>query len=197
MEPVKDKWATAFDAHKALPNSIDRSASAVTKLNTPSGIPALLARTANARADNGVCSAGLITIVQPAAIAGATLRVIIAIGKFQGVIATQTPIGCLRTIMRLSVQVDAKTEPMTRLPSSANHSIKELPYVISPFASAKGLPCSITISFAKSSVCSVMRSNHLRIMAERSFAVRFFQGSKAACAASIAACASLVVILTT
>ena len=37
------------------------------------------------------------TTGQPAASAGATLRVIIAMGKFQGVIAAQTPTGCLST----------------------------------------------------------------------------------------------------
>lgn len=34
-------------------------------------------------------------MVHPAANAGATLRVIIALGKFHGVIAATTPIGCL------------------------------------------------------------------------------------------------------
>src|SRR5437016_7982030 len=34
--------------------------------------------------------------------AGATLRVIIAFGKFHGVMAAQTPIGSLRTMMRRS-----------------------------------------------------------------------------------------------
>jgi hypothetical protein len=44
----------------------------------------------------------LITTGQPAASAGAHLRVIMALGKFQGVIAATTPIGCLITTMRLS-----------------------------------------------------------------------------------------------
>ena len=48
-----------------------------------------------ASAQSGVSSAGLMTIVQPAASAGATLRVIMAIGKFHGAIAATTPIGCL------------------------------------------------------------------------------------------------------
>jgi len=43
----------------------------------------------------------LTTTGQPAASAGATLRVIIASGKFHGVIAAQTPIGCLTTSRRL------------------------------------------------------------------------------------------------
>ena len=47
-------------------------------------------------------SRGFSTIVQPAASAGPALRGIIAIGKFHGVIAAQTPIGCLSTIRRRS-----------------------------------------------------------------------------------------------
>ena len=47
-------------------------------------------------------AAGFTTIVQPAASAGPAFRVIIAEGKFQGVIAAQTPIGSFKTTMRLS-----------------------------------------------------------------------------------------------
>jgi hypothetical protein len=55
-------------------------------LSTPGGRPARCASSANANAESGVSFAGLITEVQPTASAGATLRVIIAIGKFHGVI---------------------------------------------------------------------------------------------------------------
>ena len=41
-------------------------------------------------------------MAQPAASAGAALRVIIALGKFQGVIEAATPIGCFMTVIRLS-----------------------------------------------------------------------------------------------
>jgi hypothetical protein len=64
---------------------------------TPAGTPARNASSASASADSGVCSAGLTTTVQPAANAGATLRVIMAIGKFHGVMAAHTPIACLMT----------------------------------------------------------------------------------------------------
>ena len=94
---------------------------------TPFGIPARRASSASASADKGVCSAGLITMLQPAAMAGAILRVIMAIGKFQGVIAAQTPMACLRTISRLSPQVVEGMVPATRFASSANHSINEAP----------------------------------------------------------------------
>ena len=71
-------------------------------LMTPAGNPTRSASTASASAENGVSSDGLSTMVQPAASAGATLRVIIAFGKFHGVMAAQTPIGSLRTMMRRS-----------------------------------------------------------------------------------------------
>ena len=59
-------------------------------------------RTASATAENGVCSAGFSTMAQPAASAGPALRVIIAIGKFHGVMAATTPMGWRMTRMRLS-----------------------------------------------------------------------------------------------
>ena len=74
----------------------------VTTDSTPFGMPARSASSHSASAEYGVCEAGLITIVQPAASAGPALRVIIALGKFHGVTAAQTPIGCLMTTMRLS-----------------------------------------------------------------------------------------------
>ena len=59
----------------------------MTTLSTPAGRPASSRISASASIDSGVCWAGLITIVQPAAIAGPILRVPIAAGKFHGVIA--------------------------------------------------------------------------------------------------------------
>ena len=58
-----------------------------------------------ASAVSGVCSAGLSTIVQPAASAGAALRVGIAAGKFHGVMPAVTPTGSLVTTMRRSAHV--------------------------------------------------------------------------------------------
>src|SRR3990172_2478878 len=67
----------------------------VMTLKTPAGAPARSAHAASPRAVSGVWLAGLQTTVQPAASAGVHLRVIIAAGKFHGVIAPTTPIGCL------------------------------------------------------------------------------------------------------
>ena len=63
--------------------------------NNPAGTPARSASTASAMADRGVSAAGRETMPQPAASAGATLRAIMAFGKFHGVIEAATPMGCL------------------------------------------------------------------------------------------------------
>ena len=96
VEPVKLRWRTTSLAHSTLPTAMLLAPSAVSTLSTPAGMPARTASSAAASADSGVSSAGLMTTGQPAASAGATLRVIIAIGKFHGVMAAHTPIGCLQ-----------------------------------------------------------------------------------------------------
>jgi len=50
-------------------------------------------------------------MVQPAARAGPALRVIMAQGKFQGVMAAHTPTGCLITRMRLSAWCGGMISP--------------------------------------------------------------------------------------
>ena len=50
-------------------------------------------------------------MVQPAARAGPHFLVIIAIGKFQGVIAAQTPTGCFKTGIRREATVCGTASP--------------------------------------------------------------------------------------
>ena len=64
-----------------------------TTFSTPAGRPASSMVWAKSWAVSGVSLAGLSTMVQPAAMAGATLRVAMARGKFQGVISRQGPTG--------------------------------------------------------------------------------------------------------
>src|ERR1700720_4133441 len=85
--------------------------SPVSTLNTPAGIPARSASTARAKADKGVDSAGLTTMVHPAAKAGPAFLVIIAAGKFHGVMAQQTPIGSLTTTKRRSFHGEGMVSP--------------------------------------------------------------------------------------
>src|SRR2546426_7480713 len=102
VDPVKLNLPTAVLEVSSPPISAAAERSPVTTLNTPAGIPARSASTHNASAENGVSSAGFRTIVQPAASAGAALRVTIAQGKFHGVMPAQTPIGSLMAEKRTS-----------------------------------------------------------------------------------------------
>ena len=83
----------------------------MTTESTPRGSPARSASSATASAESGVCSAGLSTIVQPAARAGAALRVTIAAGKFQGVMPAVTPTGSLTTTIRIPSAGGGITSP--------------------------------------------------------------------------------------
>src|SRR5690606_2338833 len=99
-EPVKVSFRISGFSQNSLPMSDDRDE--VTMLNNPLGTPARSASTASASAESGVSAAGRPTNPQPAAMAGPHLRVIIALGKFHGVIEPTTPIGWRITVRRLS-----------------------------------------------------------------------------------------------
>ena len=125
--PVKLMWRTTSLAQSTLPTAIELAESAVIMFNTPGGMPARSASSAAASAVSGVSSAGLMMTGQPAARAGATLRVIMASGKFQGVMAAHTPIGSFRIIRRRLLSNCGRVSPLMRLASSANHSTKLAP----------------------------------------------------------------------
>ena len=155
-------------------------------------MPASSASLAKAKAENGVSLAGFNTMVQPAASAGAALRVIIAKGKFHGVMAATTPMASLLTNNCLSGLGEGITSPYTRLPSSANHCTNEAAYLTSPKASLKGLPCSKVINSANSSACLSIKSYQRSNTSARCWAVRFCHGAKAAWAALTACSAAAV-----
>ena len=70
----------------------------VTMLSTPFGSPAWFSSSMMRRAVSGVVLAGLTIITLPAASAGPTFVPIRVMGKFQGTMPAQTPMGCLMTI---------------------------------------------------------------------------------------------------
>ena len=123
--PVKDRWRTVSLSHSTLPMA--GASVPMMTLITPAGTPARTASSAAASAVSGVSSAGLMTTGQPAASAGATLRVIMASGKFHGVMAAHTPIGWRSTARRLVGSEVCRVSPWARLASSANHSTKLAP----------------------------------------------------------------------
>ena len=124
VDPVKEILRTVSLAISSLPISLGMP---VTMLITPAGMPARSARTPSASAEKGVNSDGFITTVQPAASAGATFRVIIALGKFHGVMMAQTPTASFSTRMRRSAVGEGMVVPPIRRASSANHLTKEAP----------------------------------------------------------------------
>ena len=124
VEPVKVSFRTKGLSVSAGPISEEAP---TTTFRTPAGTPARSASSAMASADRGVSDAGLITMLHPAARAGAALRAIMALGKFHGVIAATTPIGCLIHTTRLSLEGAGITSPSIRLACSPNHSMKAAP----------------------------------------------------------------------
>src|SRR5260221_8024296 len=99
VDPVNEILRTRSSAKTVSENGIGLLV--VTMLTTPGGKPASVNKLASSSAESGVCSAGLQMVVQPAASAGPSLRVSIAVGKFQGVIITATPTGWRSTRIRL------------------------------------------------------------------------------------------------
>ena len=100
VDPVKVSLRTVGFSQNSLPISEERDDGMIDK--TPFGMPARSARTPMTRAERGVSAAGRATKAHPAAKAGAALRVIMAFGKFHGVIDAATPMGCFITVIRLS-----------------------------------------------------------------------------------------------
>ena len=92
VEPVNDSFrrrGSAISGPIVAPELVE-----LTRFSTPLGRPASSRILTSISIDSGVSCAGLTTIVQPAAIAGPTLRVPIASGKFHGVISRHGPTGC-------------------------------------------------------------------------------------------------------
>ena len=83
VEPVKESLRTRSCSSTAA--VIVLALVPGTTFTTPAGTPASWSTSATASAVSGVSVAGLSTTAQPAARAGAILRVAIAAGKFHGV----------------------------------------------------------------------------------------------------------------
>jgi hypothetical protein len=118
VEPVKDSLRTAGCFIIAATDG--PVGTGVTRFTTPAGSPARVRTSTMYAAVSGVSDAGFSTMVQPAANAGASLRVAIAAGKFQGVMSSETPIGWWVTKMRLSPAGEMLYSPVMRTASSEN-----------------------------------------------------------------------------
>src|ERR1022692_556684 len=94
-EPVSEMARTVGCSVSGVPTAVPKP---VTTLITPFGMPASVSACTRLKVESGVSCAGLITHVFPQTTAGSNFQDEIALGKFQGVIIPQTPIGC-RTAM--------------------------------------------------------------------------------------------------
>jgi len=99
----------------------------VTMLSTPAGRPASSSVAASRSMVSGVDSAGLTTIVQPAAIAGPILRVPMASGKFQGVMNRHGPTGFFSVSSREPPAGFCIQRPWMRTASSENQRKNSAP----------------------------------------------------------------------
>ncbi len=86
---------------------------------TPLGTPASTSVRTRLKVESGVSCAGLMTQVLPQTIAGRSFHEGIAIGKFQGVIMPQTPIGCRTAMANLLGSSEGVVGPNRRRPSPA------------------------------------------------------------------------------
>ena len=116
VDPVNESLRTRKSASIADTTSALRVVGRT--VSTPGGTPASASRPASASAVSGVSVAGFRTPQQPAASAGATLRVTIAAGKFQGVTRSAVPTGLRTTTIRCAPPGAVAIEPSMRTASS-------------------------------------------------------------------------------
>ena len=149
VEPVKETTLTSGCVTSGSPTS---PPDPITTLNTPGGSPASSNTFASATTEAGVSVAGLTTIVLPAISAAMDFQAGIAIGKFQGVMNPQTPIGCRTHIANLSRSSDGVVKPKRRLPSPAARKAMSIASCTSPRVSARTFPISRVMSLASFSL---------------------------------------------
>ena len=124
-------------------------------LKAPAVRPALATTSASSNEESGVCGAGFKVIVQPAAIAGATLCATRFSGKLNGVIARIGPTGNRRTIpARPAVELcqsSGSHSPPMRVASSAATANVKMALSTSTRAVLIGFPASRHITCENSS----------------------------------------------
>ena len=111
VEPVRDTTSMRGSLDSKGPTA---APSPYTILKTPAGTPASSIIRVSRLADRGANSLGLSTMVQPAAMAGATLHMTWFMGQFQGVIRAQTPAASRRISDWPAVSSNGNSRAMPR-----------------------------------------------------------------------------------
>ena len=140
------------------------------------------------RIDNvGSRSDGFSTNVLPHAMATGNIHSGTIAGKLNGVMPAHTPTGWRSEKLSTSVPTFSLNSPFSKCGMPVANSITSMPRVTSPSASARVLPCSCVMIFARSFRCVSMSSRkRMRIRARRSEGVTRQDGSAAAAAATAA-----------
>src|ERR1700675_3483998 len=115
-EPVSEMARTAGCSVSGVPTSGPETG---TILMTPLGMPASVSACTRLKVESGVSCAGLITQVLPQTTAGSSFHEEMAMGKFQGVIMPQTPMGWRMAMANLLGSSDGTVGPKRRRPSPA------------------------------------------------------------------------------
>src|SRR3984957_9525990 len=115
-DPVNETARTAGFSSRGEPASGPYPAMT---LMTPFGRPASVRACTRLKVESGVSCAGLITQVLPQTMAGSNFHDEIALGKFQGVIMPQTPIGWRTAMANLLGSSEGTVGPKSRRPSPA------------------------------------------------------------------------------
>src|SRR3984893_14412201 len=116
VEPVREMALTSGCSVSGPPTC---DPNPVTMLITPLGTPASDKVRTRLKVESGVSCAGLITHVLPQTMAGRIFHDGIAMGKFQGVIMPQTPIGERTAMANLLGSSEGVVGPNIRRPSPA------------------------------------------------------------------------------
>src|SRR5438067_1026652 len=116
LDPVNEIARTSGCSSIGAPASAPNP---VTMFTTPFGTPASASTRTKLNVESGVSCAGLITQVLPQTKAGNSFHDGIAMGKFQGVIMPQTPIGWRIAMANLLGSSDGVVGPNKRRPSPA------------------------------------------------------------------------------
>src|SRR5579862_1439316 len=116
LDPVSEIAFTSGCSVSGVPTLVPNPD---TMLTTPLGNPASTRQRTRLKVESGVSCAGLITQVLPQTSAGNSFHDGIAMGKFQGVIMPQTPIGWRTAMANLLGNSDGVVGPNMRRPSPA------------------------------------------------------------------------------
>ena len=175
FQPISGEPVNESRRNRSSSMSLSATSRAVgITLSAPSGRPASVMISATFNMISGSAEGGFRTMLQPAAIAGATLCAARFNGKLKGLIPSTGPTGKRRVMPRRPLLDGARSSgivsPIIRSASSAARRKVSAPRSISARASRIGFPASAERSAASSSLRALIPEAVLRRISDRSHA---------------------------